>query len=382
MMWRAGETSAPKRPIALLVNILSSGGAQRRIATLANRFAEFGRAADVISFDAEGPMQAMLSPSVKVLPLARSGVPPLRAYIDHATPAVLMSCVTDTHAAAVAACRVSAARPPLVLRASRHPYRALPGGSLLKRASEPIKLWKAARSYARADAIIALSDNGAQALKRLLRPHEVRIETIRNPVVERTWLDDPETRRGNHANDVPLVLGVGRFVIQKDFATLIGAFALVRAERPCRLVLLGEGPERPRLEALASRLGIAADVRMPGEVSNVAEWMMRADLLVSTSLWEGMQATVIEALAAGCPVVATDCPGGARETLDGGRFGALVPVRAPAGMAQAMLRQLEHPQDPRLLVAGAVPFLPQGKAERYLAVFDSCASDRTSPPEG
>jgi glycosyltransferase involved in cell wall biosynthesis len=380
MPWHSAETSVPDRPIALLVNILSSGGAQRRIATLANRFVELGRTVDVVSFESDGPMRALLSPAVKVRPLARADAQSVRAYLEQATPAVLMSCVTDTHPIAVAACRANAT--PLVLRASRHPRRSLAGGNLLRRVGEPIKLWKAARNYARADAIVALSDDGAEALRRLLRHRAVRIETIPNPVVARTWLDDPATPRGNLANVVPLVLGVGRLVPQKDFATLLRSFALVRAERPCRLVLLGEGPERPRLKTLAGRLGIAADVEMPGEVGDVADWLMRADLLVSTSLWEGMQATVIEALAAGCPVVATDCPGGARETLDGGRLGALVPVRAPAAIAAAMMRQLDHPQDSGLLAAGAAPFLPHGKAERYLAVFDGCARARTARPEG
>jgi glycosyltransferase involved in cell wall biosynthesis len=379
MMWRTDETRASGRPIALLVNILSSGGAQRRIATLANRFAELGRAVDLVSFAAEGPMRAMLSPAVRLVPLARADVSGLRAYLDEARPAVLMSCVTDTHAAAVDA---GAARSPVVLRASRHPYRSLPKGDLLGRLAEPVKRWRAARTYARADAIVALSEAGADALRRLLRPRAPRIEAIPNPVVERIWLDDLEGRGGRSARDLPLVLGVGRLVKQKDFATLIRAFAIVRAARPCRLVLLGEGAERPRLEALASRLGVAVDIEMPGEVDDVADRMRRADLLVSSSLWEGMQAVLIEALAAGCPVVATDCPGGARETLEGGRLGALVPVRAPAAMAQAMLGQLDSPPDPRMLAAAARRFMPDGKAERYLSLFDSLAARQPPRPVG
>jgi len=375
MMWRTGETPASERPVALLVNVLSSGGAQRRIAALANRFVELGRDVHVLSLEADGLMRAMLSPAIEVIPLARPGMASLKAYLDRARPAVLMSCVTDTHAIAAAASRIGAA-PPLVLRASRHPSRALPRWNLIGRAGEPIKRWKAARRYARADAIVALSDDGAAALERLLGRRAARIETIPNPVVERIRADDPAMPRGNHANAAPLILGIGRLVKQKDFATLLRAFALVRAERPCRLALLGEGVERPRLRALAARLGIAGDIEMPGEVRNVGEWLDRADLLVSSSLWEGMQAVLIEALAAGCPVVATDCPGGARETLQDGRLGPLVPVRSPAPMAQAMLDQLDHPPDPRLLAAGAARFTSEGKAERYLALFDELAGQR------
>jgi glycosyltransferase involved in cell wall biosynthesis len=205
----------------------------------------------------------------------------------------------------------------------------------------------------------------------MLGHHSVRIETILNPVVASTLLDTPEDQGHRPTNSVPLVLGIGRLVEQKDFGTLLRAFAILRAKRPARLVLLGDGSEARRLQALAQRLGIADDVAMPGEVDNVADWMRRADLLVSSSLWEGLQATLIEALAVGCPVVATDCPGGARETLQDGRLGPLVPVRDSERMARAMIDQLDSPPDPLLLAAGGARFTAAGKAEDYLALFDS-----------
>jgi glycosyltransferase involved in cell wall biosynthesis len=316
-------------------------------------------------------MRGLLAPEVRVVSLVGGpAAKRLPAYLDRARPHVLMSCVTDTHAAAVRAAKE--ARIPLVLRASRHPYRALPRWNLPKRIAEPIKLRKAADTYARADAIVALSADGASALRRLLGERPARIETILNPVVERILTATADRKR---SSDVPLILGVGRLVKQKDFATLLRAFARLRAERPARLVLLGEGPERRRLQALAERLGIAGEIEMPGQVDNVAEWLARADLLVSSSWWEGMQAVPIEALAAGCPVVATDCPGGARETLDHGRLGILVPVQDPEAMARAMREQLDRPPDPHLLAAGAARFLPDGKAEQYLRLFDSLRGD-------
>ena len=367
----SGTEMDDRRPIALFVNILSGGGAQRRIATLANRFAALGRAVDVVSPEADGPMRGLLAPEVRLLPLAGGPeVERLRLYLDATHPHVLMSCVTDTHEEAVAARSASAAQVPLVLRASRHPHRSLPRWNLAQRLAEPVKRRRAVTRYARADAIVALSADGESSLRHLLGRRPARIVTILNPVVERILPPDAGRMR-DRAVDAPLILGVGRLVKQKDFATLLRAFARLRAERPARLVLLGEGPERGRLQALAGRLGIAGDVAMPGEVRNVAAWLGRADLLVSSSRWEGMQAAPIEALAAGCPVVATDCPGGARETLDGGRLGRLVPVRDPTAMARAMRDQLDHPPDPHVLAAGAARFLPEGKAEQYLDLFDS-----------
>jgi glycosyltransferase involved in cell wall biosynthesis len=368
-MWRPKDNSVPARPITLLINVLSGGGAQRRIATLANRFVALGRSVDLVSLETEGVMRGLLSPDIRIIPVRCAE--DLAAYLDRVRPAVLMSCVTDTHGVAVRAGALSGNAVPLVLRASRHPHRSVSRWHIAARIGERIKRAKAARRYARADAIVALSDDGAQALRALPGCRSARIETIPNPVVERTWLDDPASLRPALHNPVPVILGVGRLTRQKDFGTLLRAFALVRAETPCRLELLGEGEERPRLQALARRLGIAHHVAMPGEVDEVADRLARADLLVSSSRWEGMQAVLIEALAAGCPVVATDCPGGARETLQNGLLGRLVPVKAHALMARAMLDQLRQPPAPDMLANGAVRFLQEGKAERYLALFDS-----------
>ena len=371
--------------VALLLNNLGTGGAQRRIARLANRMAELGRSVEVVSVDPGSAMRAMLSPDVAVVTLLPHEAPrwltpavharSLARYLDAARPDMLMSCVTDTHLLAVAGRAVARHQPPLVLRASRHPYRQL---AWWKSLLEPIKVRKAAWCYARGDAAVALSRDGAAGLRRALRGRPMRIETILNPVVERTLLDEPPLvpRR---SGGVPTVLGVGRLVEQKDFATLVRAFALVRASRPARLILLGDGPQRRRLEGLARRLGISADVELAGEVAGVADRMRRADLVVSSSLWEGSQATPIEALAVGCPVVATDCPGAARETLEDGRLGPLVPVRDPVRLAAAIRAVLDDPPDPRMLAAGASRFTPAGKAERYLDLFDSLLRPAAMP---
>lgn len=371
------------RPIALLVNDLSSGGAQRRIVTLANRFVELGRSVDLVTVDPNGPIGALLSPAVKLVVLVPNGALPrispaiyarkLVEYLDEAKPSVLMSAVAGVHLLAVVASAKHDRRVSLVLRASRHPYRAIRRFKALNRALESIKLRRTAWRYAQADAIVALSAGTAKGVRRLLGNSSSRIETIHNPVIESTLLDSGGELYCRAKNPVTTVLGVGRLVHQKNFETLVRAFAILRAQRPARLVLLGEGKRRGHLQRLARRLGIADDVEMPGEVSNVTDWLRHADLLVSSSLWEGLQATLIEALAVGCPVVATDCPGGARDTLENGRIGALVPICDPQRMASAMCDQLDHPPDPRRLAESAARFTFAGKAEAYIALFDSLA---------
>jgi glycosyltransferase involved in cell wall biosynthesis len=138
----------------------------------------------------------------------------------------------------------------------------------------------------------------------------------------------------------PVVLGVGRLTRQKDFQNLLRAFAIVRQQRPARLLILGEGEERPALEALIAELGLGSDVALPGFVPGAHSCMARAGVFVLSSAWEGLPTVLIEALAMGAPVVATDCPSGPREILRGGELGLLVPPGDSKALAEGILAAL------------------------------------------
>jgi glycosyltransferase involved in cell wall biosynthesis len=172
---------------------------------------------------------------------------------------------------------------------------------------------------------------------------------VLTPELERMAAEEVPDRTLFRA-DCPVVLAVGRLSHVKDFGTLIRAFALVRREHLARLVILGEGPKRKRLEALVRKLGLENDVRLPGFVKNPYAYMARARLLVVSSLTETGPNVLIEALACGIPVVATDCDYGPREILQGRWFGSLVPVRDPVSMAGTVLERLRS--TPRPVDAG------------------------------
>jgi glycosyltransferase involved in cell wall biosynthesis len=133
------------------------------------------------------------------------------------------------------------------------------------------------------------------------------------------------------------LLALGRLAPEKDFTLLLRGYAIAaaRLEIP-DLVIAGEGPERAGLVAEARRLGLARRAHFPGFVEDVGGMLARAELLLVTSEREGWSTAIVEALAAGCPVVSVDCPFGPREILGGGRWGVLVPGRAPAALAQAI----------------------------------------------
>lgn len=225
--------------------------------------------------------------------------------------------------------------------------------------------------YRRADAVVVPSQGAAEDLADFAALPRDHVRMVPNPVVTpelwslaaqaapHPWFDGP----------VPVVLGVGELSERKDFATLVRAFARLKQQRPCRLVVLGEGRRRQELIELASALGVAGDFALPGFVANPYPAMARAAAFALTSRWEGLGIVLVEALALGTPAVACDCPSGPREVLAGGRYGPLVPVGDDAALAAALAQLLDHPPARGFLQEAAEPYTVDASARAYLAVL-------------
>ena len=241
------------------------------------------------------------------------------------------------------------------------------------------------RVYPWADAIVSVSDGVAEDMAAFVDIPRERITTIYNPVVTpdlhaeaRAPLDHAWFRPGAS----PVVLGIGRLVPQKDFPTLLRAFARVRARRPARLMILGEGTLRNEMETLAWTLGVAADVALSGFVENPYAYMARAAVFACSSAWEGLPTVIIEALACGCPVVSTDCPSGPAEILAGGTYGTLVPVGDDAALARAICDTLDDPPHRERLIERAQFFSADRAVEQYerLLLGTNAASNSVVEP--
>jgi glycosyltransferase involved in cell wall biosynthesis len=133
-------------------------------------------------------------------------------------------------------------------------------------------------------------------------------------------------------------------------------------------VILGEGEDRGALDGLAGQLGVAEDVSMPGFVSNPYAYMSRAAVLALSSRWEGFALVIAEALACGTPIVSTDCPSGPAEILQGGRYGALVPVGDPEALGGAIIESLGRRHDRQALKGRGNEFSLEAAVNRYVAV--------------
>lgn len=226
--------------------------------------------------------------------------------------------------------------------------------------------------YQAVDHIVAVSEGVAEDTLNLTGLPAARVSVIRNPVIT-ARLDELASAPVSHpwlaAPDIRVVLGAGRLTRQKDFSTLLHAFAMVAAQRhDLRLIILGEGDERASLEQAATSLGISDRVDMPGYDPNPYPWMRHADLFVLSSRWEGSPNALTEALALGTSVVSTRCPSGPSELLTGDEAWRLVPVENAVLMADTMLRALQQ-QDADATRALVAEYHASLSAQRYLQVM-------------
>ena len=204
--------------------------------------------------------------------------------------------------------------------------------------------------YPWADGITAVSKGVADDLAQAANLCPDQIQVIYNPIVTSDLLKKSEAPLEHPwfgSGEPPVILGVGRLTAQKAFDVLITAFSQVRKTQQARLLILGEGEERPMLEALVKQLGLEQDIALPGFVSNPYSYMAHASLFVLSSRWEGLPTVLVEAMSVGTPVIATDCPSGPREILRNGQYGPLVPVDDSTALARAIQNFLaNHPACP------------------------------------
>lgn len=238
------------------------------------------------------------------------------------------------------------------------------------------------RLYGRAAAVVALSRGAAEDFSRLFPHLAGRLHVVYNPVVDERLAQlarEPVAHPWLGAGE-PVVLACGRLVRQKGFDLLLRALAELRRQRPARLIILGDGPERAPLERLAAELGLSGSVDLPGLEANPFRYMARADAFVLASRWEGLANVLIEAMACGAPVVAADCVAGPSEIIRHGVDGLLVPPEQPAALAQAVRMLLENRALARRFAdegrRSAQRFEAGAIARQYEALLDELAAAR------
>ncbi len=359
-----------RKKIAIFISFSGQGGVERMVTNLAGGLVDAGFDVDLVLAKARGEHLAAIPPQVRIIKLGTrhtlTSLVPLIRYLRQQRPDAVLAAKDRAIKVAVVARRLAGVSPALAGRLGTTVSAALEGRSWLKK-----MFWYTGMRlfYRGVDRIVAVSEGVADDVRTITGLPPGRIQVVRNPVITpritelsraeapHPWLTDKK---------IPVILAAGRLTRQKDFPTLLHAFALLRDKRPCRLIILGEGGDRRQLESLAEKLGIAQEIALPGFAANPYAWIARASQFVLSSAWEGSPNVLTEALALGIPSVATDCPSGPREILQQGRYGTLVPVGDVAALAQAMEQTLENPLPEQTLQQAVEDYTVSTSVQGYL----------------
>lgn len=360
----------PESPsIAFFTPSLGEGGSQRVIRNLAVGFAEREYDVDLLVLSADGPYAEALPEHVRVVELRADrtlfAVPELVRYLRNDEPDVLLSTMEHVNVATLMAGAVSRGSTAIAVRITNP--RSVESRSGI---SDRLQYALARLLYPKAGAVLSLSESVREDASTHYRIDEANIHAIYNPLLIeeiRRRADEPVTLPCADSSD--LIVNVSSLSEQKDVGTTVRAFARLVEDRDAELLLLGEGDKRAAVEATARDLGVFDRVYMPGFVDNPYAYVAAADVFVLSSLWDGLPNAVLESLACGTPVVATDSPGGVSEILADGAYGSLVPVGNHQALAAATAEMLDDPVPADVLRRRAMDFDYRSITDEYERVL-------------
>lgn len=351
---------------------MSGGGAERITLTLATALAKDGYLVDIVLVHKVGPYLDQLDQGVRIVELSAPrmmlAVPALARYLKEEKPQAVVSGLTSANVVLMASRLYPSTKTKRIIVVHNHISSATLAH---KNLTHKIATLLARQVYKYADEIIAVSGGLADELSTFSKVPRDQVKVIYNPVVNaklrqhananqpKDWIED----KG------PVIIAIGRLCPQKDFPTLMKSFALLRKRKAAQLLILGEGEERLKLEALVKELGIEADVYMPGFVENPYAYLVHADVFALSSRWEGLPTVLIEALACGCAVVATDCPHGPKEILENGAYGHLVEMGNVEAFAAALEDAIDNPVDKSHQRHRAADFSEEASVKAYANIM-------------
>jgi glycosyltransferase involved in cell wall biosynthesis len=359
--------------VSLFLRGLYEGGAERVMLNLARGFIKQGLKVDLVLARAKGVYMQQVPSGIRVINLEAewmpSSLPKLIQYLQKEHPKNLLAALHYPCEIALWAKRLSGVSTKIIV--SEHNTLSQEAKRIAQTSVRFTPL--AARLfYPWADGIVAVSQGVAKDLANITGIPRERIQVIYNPIIDSQLFaqaKEPVQHPWFQPSEIPVILGVGRLYPQKDYPTLIRAFAQVRKVRPVRLVILGCGPEQARLEALIDELGLKEEVALLDFVQNPYAYMARAAVLVLSSGWEGFGNVLVEAMAVGTPVVSTNCESGPSEILANGKYGLLTPVGDQIAIAEAINSVLSS-NTKRVESSWLQQFSLEHSVEKYLKLLN------------
>lgn len=385
---RAGRepevTGGAGRPLSVLMLLhnLGVGGAEMVVYHLARELARIGCRPVVCAWRRGGPLEARFqaagipveTPTVEQGGPRRLAVPRrLRAIVDRHRIDLIHAHMSDSAAWGVLLQHVTG-RPCLITHHNHDLVDTVERGRLYRRARRRLLLVCASRAAAN----VAVSASVRDRLAAGVRLPPERLVVVPNGIpqppgeaVERAGAERRARRAAGHG---PKIVYVGRLTRVKGVETLLAAAPAVLARLPgASFAIIGDGPRRAALQAMADALGVADRVSFPGTVADVGPWLAAADLFTSASWIEGLPLASLEAMSWGLPVVLSDVPGH-RDLVGGGATGALFPVGASDLLAETLVAALAawpsaEGRAERALARVRTEHRPDQMMRRYLDVY-------------
>lgn len=359
--------------LSFVIPSLTIGGAEQVTVNIVNGLSARGYDVELVVSRFEGELKSQIASDVKVVKLSLSrtpvfGVaadfPSIVAYLREREPVALFPHLPRMSVVCLAAAQAAGVDTP-VFPTHHSAFGKSEDPSMKDRTVE----WLVRRLYPTADRIVSVSEGVANSISEQTAVDRSDISVLHNPIevetvrerslepVENQWIED---------DTIEVVLFVGRVEAQKDLETWLHTFERVHRRDPMvRAVIAGQGSRREELRTLAHQLDIGEAVSIPGYVENPYRYMAKASVFLLSSRYEGLPTVLIESLACGCPVVATDCPSGPNEILDGGVYGRLAPVGDDEALADAVTATIKDPIPSRKLRDRADDFAPESVFDDY-----------------
>jgi glycosyltransferase involved in cell wall biosynthesis len=373
--------------VALLMGRFGTGGVERVACHLANGFTRRGIRTEIVVAHASGPAIQLVDRNIPTTALAMTdflgrgaalltAVPALARFLRARRPAVLLSPGNHTHLSAALAHGLVGGRTKLVIKIT-NPLLKERHGFLARVYRKSFYRW----ILRRAESILLLSPHGLAQIEEICPQALGKTRVVHNPYIEDRNRDIRQPRSSPDVSDkVPMILAVGRLTRQKNYKMLLRAAARL-PNRHWRLVFLGEGPQRSELEALAEQLGLSSCVQFPGFVNNPDPYYQDAQVLALSSDYEDLPAVLLEALASGCPVVATECSDGVVSIMQRARHGELVARGDEPGFSAALHRVLAMGGERRPFVDAMNYTISKGVDDHLQTIHPLCRHRSGTPPE-
>lgn len=369
-----------ERPrVSLVLHKFSRGGSDRVAAYLANGFRDAGMEVELTVLCRGGEVEGHLTELVDDIPVVYLGrtsgsrgwdlirtFPALVWHLRRLQPHAVVSTANNTALATALAVKAAGLRKTRLLLKTTNPIASSRHRGLLK----ALRRWSYSRMFRWTDQVWTLSADESAEMRQAF-PRFARIfRDVKNPYVTPAMLAPPKAAP---AGSGKTVISVARLTEQKRLDRLIAAFAKVEP-KDTRLLILGEGEDRAALERQVAELRLQNRVSMPGYVPDVAQALHQADLFVLTSDYEGLPAAVLEAMAANCPVLCTDCFPAARTLLGGAEGCAIIEDVAPDALARQIEAALPHPRPTSLRAVAERYSIENGVRSHVEALDDALAA--------